>query len=49
MEASERQTMKAKILIVDDEPYLVRLMEYALKAEGHEIITAGTVAAAFSR
>ncbi len=34
--------MKAKILIVDDEPYLVRLMEYALKAEGHEIITAGT-------
>ena len=41
MEASERQTMKAKILIVDDEPYLVRLMEYALKAEGHEIITAG--------
>ena len=42
MEASERQTMKAKILIVDDEPYLVRLMEYALKAEGHEIITAGT-------
>lgn len=49
MEASERQAMNAKILIVDDEPYLVRLMEYALKAEGYEILTAATGADAIRK
>jgi DNA-binding response OmpR family regulator len=30
----------AKILLVDDHPDIVRLLEISLKAEGHEIVTA---------
>lgn len=32
--------MKAKVLIVDDEPNLLRLMGYAIEFEGHETIVA---------
>ena len=32
--------MSAKILIVDDEPNVLRLIGYALEIEGYEIVTA---------
>jgi two-component system alkaline phosphatase synthesis response regulator PhoP len=32
--------MDAKILIVDDDPFLLRLVEYLLGKEGYEIVTA---------
>ncbi len=38
--------MKAKILIVDDEPNILRLVGYSLEAEGYEIVTATTGAQA---
>ncbi|MBX3016079.1 MAG: response regulator [Caldilineaceae bacterium] len=34
--------MSGKILVVDDEPNLLRIISYALEAEGYEIVTAET-------
>ncbi|MCK4849801.1 MAG: response regulator, partial [Phycisphaerae bacterium] len=34
--------MKAKILIVDDEPNILRLIGYSLEVAGYEIVTAKT-------
>src|SRR5436190_13970773 len=33
--------MKAKVLVVDDEPDVVQLIEYNLKGAGYEVVTAG--------
>ena len=41
--------MSKKILIVDDEPNMLRLGEYALKQEGYEILTAENGATALKR
>jgi len=32
----------AKILVVDDEPNIVRVIQIALQAKGHEVLTAGS-------
>jgi len=32
----------AKILVVDDDPKIVRLLQVALQAKGHEVLTAGS-------
>ncbi|HVT61788.1 MAG TPA: response regulator [Thermoanaerobaculia bacterium] len=36
--------MKARVLVVDDEPSLLRLTEYSLRAEGYTVTTAETAA-----
>lgn len=41
--------MSKKILVVDDEPNMLRLGEYALKLEGYEILTAENGATALNR
>jgi DNA-binding response OmpR family regulator len=41
--------MSAKILIVDDEPNLLRLIGYALEIEGYEIVTAESGAEALNK
>ena len=41
--------MGDKILIVDDEPHLLRLMEYALQVEGYEIVTAANAQEAIAK
>jgi pilus assembly protein CpaE len=39
--------MPAKILIVDDDPNVMRLLTYTIRQEGYEVITAGDGAEAF--
>jgi DNA-binding response OmpR family regulator len=41
--------MSAKILVVDDEPNVLRLIGYALQIEGYEIVTAETGVEALSK
>jgi CheY-like chemotaxis protein/MinD-like ATPase involved in chromosome partitioning or flagellar assembly len=41
--------MSAKILVVDDEPNVLRLIGYALQIEGYEIVTAETGAEALKK
>ena len=41
--------MNAKILIVDDEPNVLRMVSYTLQAEGYEVITAQNGAEAISK
>jgi DNA-binding response OmpR family regulator len=41
--------MQQKILVVDDEPDIVELLEFNLKAEGYEVITARTGLEALDR
>jgi len=41
--------MSAKVLVVDDEPNVLRLMGYALEIEGYEVITAETGTEALER
>ncbi len=41
--------MSAKILIVDDEPNVLRMVSYTLNAEGYEVITAQNGAEAISK
>ncbi len=35
------EAQKRKILIIDDEPFVVRILQTNLKIEGYEVITAG--------
>src|SRR5207245_6230230 len=37
---SSRRMMKSKILVVDDEPDALQLVEFNLKAAGYEVVTA---------
>jgi DNA-binding response OmpR family regulator len=46
---AERTNMSAKILIVDDEPNVLRMVSYCLHAEGYEVITAQNGAEAISK
>lgn len=41
--------MRAKILVVDDEPSLLRLTGYSLQIEGYEVITAQTAGEALAK
>lgn len=41
--------MQRKILVVDDEPDIVELLEFNLKAEGYEVITASNGIEALDR
>ena len=45
----EQTNMSAKILIVDDEPNVLRMVSYTLHAEGFEVITAQNGAEAISK
>ena len=38
----------SKLLIVDDEPAILRLLQVVLEADGHDVITAGNASAALS-
>ncbi len=45
----ERINMGAKILVVDDEPNVLRMVSYALQAEGYEVVVAPNGAEALSK
>src|SRR5436190_11918779 len=40
-EGPGRRSMPAKILVVDDDPNVQRLLQYTLKQEGYEVVVAG--------
>src|SRR4029450_1942193 len=42
-----RRLMAAKILVVDDDPNVQRLLQYTLKQEGYEVVVAGDGAEGF--
>ena len=42
-------TTKTRVLVVDDEPAILRFLKPALAANDYEVTTAGTVADADSR
>src|SRR5262249_43264470 len=42
-----RRSMPAKILVVDDDPNVQRLLQYTLKQEGYEVVVAGDGAEGF--
>src|SRR4030043_454849 len=46
---AEQTNMSAKILIVDDEPNVLRMVSYTLHAEGYEIVTAQNGAEAITK
>lgn len=46
---AERINMNAKILVVDDEPNVLRMVSYALHAEGFEVVVAQNGADALSK
>lgn len=45
----KKETMAFKILVVDDEPTLVRLMEFILARQGHEMLAAANGEEALAR
>ncbi len=42
-------TANSRVLVVDDEPAILRFLKPALEANGYELVTAGTVAEAIKR
>jgi DNA-binding response OmpR family regulator len=46
---AEHANVSAKILIVDDEPNVLRMVSYTLQAEGYEVVTAQNGAEAISK
>ena len=46
---AEQTNMSAKILVVDDEPNVLRMVSYTLQAEGYEVVVAQNGAEALSQ